>query len=98
MMILLILVVLWIVVLAPAFVKKYLERRSTVSIDSFHERLHLLERTGPKLVAAAYRLETAAVAAPGWPSGSRGFPPSPAVPVDLTWCSSRRSVTERRYR
>jgi hypothetical protein len=73
MMILLILVVLWIVVLAPAFVKKYLERRSTVSIDSFHERLHLLERTGPKLVAAAYRLETAQ-SSTGMAVGQSGFP------------------------
>ncbi len=67
-MLILILVALWVVLLAPAFLKKHLEHRSTVSIDSFHRSLHLLERTGPKLVAPAYRLETAqatTVAAPG---------------------------------
>ena len=58
-MLILILVALWVVLLAPAFLKKHLEHRSTVSIDSFHRSLHLLERTGPKLVAPAYRLDSA---------------------------------------
>jgi hypothetical protein len=57
--VLLILAALWIVVLLPGYLKKRQERRSTGSIESFHERLHLLERTGPKLVEPAYRLETA---------------------------------------
>jgi len=57
--VLLILAALWIVVLLPGYLKKRSERRSTGSIESFHERLHLLERTGPKLVEPAYRLETA---------------------------------------
>jgi hypothetical protein len=72
-MILLILVALWIVVLAPAFVKKLLDRRSTVSIDTFHQQLHLLERAGPKLVPPAYRLETAQ-SATGMAVGASGFP------------------------
>ena len=72
-MILLILVALWIVVLAPAFVKKWLDRRSTVSIDTFHQQLHLLERAGPKLVPPAYRLETAQ-SATGMAVGASGFP------------------------
>lgn len=72
-MILLILVALWIVVLAPAFVKKWLDRRSTVSIDAFHQQLHLLERAGPKLVPPAYRLETAH-SAPGMTVGASGYP------------------------
>ncbi|HLN05363.1 MAG TPA: hypothetical protein VK217_03725 [Acidimicrobiales bacterium] len=57
-MILLILVaLLWIAVLAPGIVTKISERRSSGSIDSFHDRLHLLERTGPKLIVPANRLE-----------------------------------------
>jgi hypothetical protein len=72
-MIVLILVALWIVVLSPAFVKKLLDRRSAVSIDTFHKQLHLLERTGPKLVSPAYRLETAQSSA-GMAVGESGFP------------------------
>lgn len=57
-MILLILVaLLWIAVLAPGVITKISERRSSGSIDSFHDRLHLLERTAPKLIAPANRLE-----------------------------------------
>lgn len=56
-MILLILAVLWAVVLGPSLFKRFSERRSTESIDSFHHSLHLLERTGPKLIQPAYRLE-----------------------------------------
>jgi hypothetical protein len=58
-MVLLILVVLWAVVLTPHFVRKWLDRRPAESIESFHQQLHLLERAGPKLMPAAYRLETA---------------------------------------
>jgi hypothetical protein len=55
--ILLILVaLLWIAVLAPGVITRFSERRSAGSIDSFHNRLHLLERTGPKLIAPAFRL------------------------------------------
>jgi hypothetical protein len=57
-MVVLILVVLWIVVLTPGAVRWYRARQPTESIDSFHQQLHLLERTGPKLVEPAYRLET----------------------------------------
>jgi hypothetical protein len=56
--ILLILVaLLWIAVLAPGVLSKISDRRSSGSIDHFHDRLHLLERTGPKLIAPANRLE-----------------------------------------
>jgi hypothetical protein len=72
-MIVLILVALWAVVLAPALLKKWLDRRSTVSIDIFHEQLHLLERAGPKLVDPAYRLETAQSSA-GIAVGQSGYP------------------------
>jgi hypothetical protein len=78
-MLILILVALWLVLLAPAFVKKHLENRSTVSIDSFHRSLHLLERTGPKLVAPAYRLETAH-AATGVVPGQSGLPAVSSMP------------------
>jgi hypothetical protein len=50
---------LWIAVLAPGIITKISERRSSGSIDSFHDRLHLLERTGPKLIVPANRLERA---------------------------------------
>lgn len=72
-MIVLILVALWAVVLAPALLKKWLDRRSTVSIDTFHQQLHLLERAGPKLVDPAYRLETAQSSA-GMAVGESGYP------------------------
>ncbi|MGH8989867.1 MAG: hypothetical protein ACRDXC_14950 [Acidimicrobiales bacterium] len=56
-LVVLVLVVLWIAVLTPRLVRRFREGRSNSSIDSFHEQLHLLERTGPKLVEPAYRLE-----------------------------------------
>jgi hypothetical protein len=54
--VLILVAVLWIAVLIPTVISKFSERRSAGSIDHFHERLDLLERTGPKLVAPAYRL------------------------------------------
>ncbi len=56
-MVVLVLVVLWIAVLTPRLVRHFREGRSHYSIESFHEQLHLLGRTGPKLVEPAYRLE-----------------------------------------
>lgn len=58
-MVVLVLVALWAVVLTPRAIRHLREHRSQSSIESFHEQLHLLERTGPKLVAPAYRLHTA---------------------------------------
>jgi len=78
-MLILILVALWLVVLTPAFIKRHLERRSTVSIDSFHRSLHLLERTGPKLVNPAYRLDTAR-STTGLAPGQSGWPPVSSTP------------------
>jgi hypothetical protein len=73
--ILLILAVLWIAVLAPGFIKKRAERRSVDSIDSFHHQLHLLEQqSGPKLVAPAYRLDTAPA------TGTAGLPAITSMP------------------
>jgi hypothetical protein len=54
--VLILVAVLWIAVLVPSVISKLSERRSAGSIDNFHQRLDLLERTGPKLVAPAYRL------------------------------------------
>jgi len=76
---LLILVALWVVVLTPGLLKRRFEKRSTVSIDSFHEQLHLLERTGPKLVAPAYRLEAAEAASVPLP-GISGYPAISSMP------------------
>lgn len=69
-MILLVLAALWIVVLAPAGVKKVLERRSAVSIDSFQQQLHLLRRAGEPPVR---RLQTVR-STTGLAVGQSGFP------------------------
>jgi hypothetical protein len=52
-------VVLWVVVLAPGAWRRRAERQGVGSIDHFHHQLQLLEHAGPKLVAPAYRLHTA---------------------------------------
>ncbi len=80
-MVLLILVALWIVVLAPAFIRSWMAKQPSQSIDSFHRQLHLLERTGPKIVAPAYRLETATGPDPSLgPSGLPTISSSPKRP------------------
>ena len=56
MIVLILVAVLWIAVLVPSVISKLSERRSAGSIDHFHQRLNLLQRTGPKLVEPAYRL------------------------------------------
>ena len=56
MVIILILIVLWSVVLGPGIIRRLRGRESHQSIDSFHHSLHLLERSGPKIVEPAYRL------------------------------------------
>lgn len=58
-MILLILAAVWIVVLAPSAIRRLTGRRGSTSIDTFHHELRLLKRSGPKLIAPAFRLETA---------------------------------------
>ena len=68
MIVLILVAVLWIAVLVPSVISKLSERRSAGSIDHFHERLDLLERTGPKLVEPAYRLTGTESA--GSPAGS----------------------------
>ncbi len=56
MIVLILVAILWLAVLVPGIISKLSERRNAGSIGRFHERLHLLERTGPKLVQPAYRL------------------------------------------
>jgi hypothetical protein len=59
MIVLILVAILWIAVLVPSVISKMRERQSAGSIGRFHERLDLLERTGPKLVEPAYRLAEA---------------------------------------
>jgi hypothetical protein len=66
-LVLVLVAILWIAVLVPGVISKLHERRSAGSIGRFHQRLDLLERTGPKLVKPAYRLtgsRTASIASP----------------------------------
>jgi hypothetical protein len=65
-------VVLWIVVLAPSAYRRISERGGVESIEHFHHHLNRLEHAGPKLVTPAYRLHTAV---PG------GIAPVPAEPA-----------------
>ena len=63
-MVVLVLVLVWIAVLAPKVVRYFRDERGNGSIESFHQQLHLLERTGPKIVPPAHTLETADPARP----------------------------------
>lgn len=96
-MVVLVLVVVWIVVLTPRLVRHFREGRSKYSIESFHEQLHLLERTGPKLVKPAYRLEDpdAEPQLPGLAlvGGSGAAHPTPQL---VRGVRQRRSAWERR--
>jgi hypothetical protein len=58
MAIVVILVVLWGVVLTPTVLRRFKGSEGHQSIDSFHHSLHLLERSGPKIVQPAYRLSS----------------------------------------
>jgi hypothetical protein len=53
---LVLLVIVWVVVLAPGALRRYRERQRGGSIDHFHHQLQLLEHAGPKAVTPAYRL------------------------------------------
>ena len=74
MALLILVAALWGIVLLPTLLKRRTQRRQVGSIDHFHHQLHLLEQAGPKIVAPAYRLETAqsqggmAVGASGYPA------------------------------
>ena len=76
MIVLILVAVLWIAVLIPSVISRLSERRSAGSIDHFHQRLDLLERTGPKLVSPAYSLTgTGSVTAPTVPLVVAAPPP-----------------------
>jgi hypothetical protein len=70
---LILVVVLWIVVLAPSAWRHRAERQGAGSIDHFHHQLQLLEHAGPKMVTPAYRLHTAV------PGGGGGEALAPGV-------------------
>lgn len=78
-MVVLLLVVVWAVVLTPVLMKRHSERQAAGSIESFHRQLHLLERAGPKIVPAAYRLETAR-SGTGLAPGESGYPAVSSMP------------------
>jgi hypothetical protein len=75
--VLVVLVLVWAVVLGPSLLRRTVDRQSKDSIGSFHRQLHVLERTGPSLVAPAHRLATSA------PSGDDGDDRRPP-PVSLS--------------
>jgi hypothetical protein len=52
-----IILALWVALLTPGVVKWLRTHKPTTSIASFHRQLRFLERTGPKIVEPAYRLE-----------------------------------------
>lgn len=79
MALLILIAAMWIVVLAPGLLRRRSERKSVGSIDHFHHQLHLLERSGPKLVAPAYRLQSVE-SATGMAVGSSGFPAVTSMP------------------
>jgi hypothetical protein len=66
-LVLVLVAILWVAVLVPGVISKLRERRAAGSIGRFHERLDLLERTGPKLVKPAYRLTGSRSASVGPP-------------------------------
>jgi hypothetical protein len=70
---------LWIVVLTPGIVKRIQRGQSTGSIEHFHQQLHLLERTGPKLVSPAYRLASTE-SNTGVAPGASGYPAVSSMP------------------
>lgn len=82
-LVVLLLVVLWAAVLAPRVVRHFKESSSRTSIEDFHERLHLLERAGPKLVEPAYRLASGDDAMTGVTDVPVGYArPAPLVLVE----------------
>jgi hypothetical protein len=56
--VLLILGLVWAAVLGPGLLRRRFDRRSSDSIGEFHQHLRVLRRTGPVVVAPAFRLMT----------------------------------------
>jgi len=77
--ILLVLVALWLVVLLPGLYRRWASRQPSGSIESFHRELQLLKAAGPKLVAPAFRLQTATSRTGLAPSQS-GYPALASTP------------------
>ena len=75
MILLVLVVVLWLLVLAPSLYRRFSERDSVGSIDHFHHQLNLLEHARPKLVSPAYRLHSAAPAGASNSGRPRRSPP-----------------------
>jgi hypothetical protein len=82
--VLILVAILWIAVLVPTIVSRLRERRSAGSIGRFHQRLDLLERTGPKLVDPAYRLTGTGQSLPRSDPMIVVSPPPPPVRPTLT--------------
>jgi hypothetical protein len=78
--VLILVAVLWVAVLIPSVVSKLRERRSAGSIGRFHQRLDLLERTGPKIVEPAYRLTGTEAMSTSPPPIVVSTPPMPVRP------------------
>ena len=95
MILLVLVVILWLLVLAPSLYRRFSERDSVGSIDHFHHELNLLVHAGPKLVSPAYRLHSAV---PGGSVGSHFGPPSRssgAASAARIVSSSTQEVTSR---
>lgn len=78
-MVVLLLIAVWGVILVPVLWRRRSERHASNSIESFHHQLHLLERAGPKIVAPAFRLETA-FSGTGLAPGQSGLPAVSSMP------------------
>ena len=70
------------------------ERRSTDSIGSFRQQLHVLERTGPTTVAPAFRMRNGETGVYG--ASPAPFGPFVAPPRRAPVMSKRRRVQKRR--
>jgi len=72
------------------------ERRSTDSIGTFRQQLHVLERTGPTTVAPAFRMRNGETGVYG--ASPASFRPLVAAPVRRPPAVSRRRRVQKRRR
>ena len=100
-MVLVVLVLVWAVVLGPSLFRRTKDRHAKDSIGSFHRQLNVLRRTGPSLVAPAYRLDVSAPADderpadPGWLT-SVSSRPAPAAAMRLSPPDPGAAMARRR--
>lgn len=87
-MVLLFLAVIWAAVLVPPMLRARAEGRPADSIGTFRRQLHVLQRTGPVVMAPAHSMRLAR------PTGY-GLP---AVPVRMSPEAARRARTLKRRR